>query len=105
YPGYISWEKYQENQRRIWNNNNRKDRQGPPRIGSALLSGILFCGKCGRRMSPHYAKKSAKSSNSGAYCCVRHYSVLGVERCQGVIQCDVIDQCVQERLLEALAPA
>jgi hypothetical protein len=53
HPGYIGWEEFMENQRRLANNINHYEagHSGAPRKGSALLQGIAVCGRCGRRMS------------------------------------------------------
>ncbi|TIU28493.1 MAG: recombinase family protein, partial [Mesorhizobium sp.] len=51
HPGYIGWEEFMENQRRLANNINRyaAGHSGVPRKGAALLQGIAVCGRCGRR--------------------------------------------------------
>jgi hypothetical protein len=53
HPGYIGWEEFMANQRRLADNINRygAGHSGVPRKGSALLQGIAICGRCGRRMS------------------------------------------------------
>lgn len=50
HPGYIGWEEFMENQRRLANNINRykAGHSGVPRKGAALLQGIAVCGRCGR---------------------------------------------------------
>jgi DNA invertase Pin-like site-specific DNA recombinase len=52
YPGYISWEEFMANQRRLADNLGRyaANRPGVPRKGNALLQGIVVCGRCGRHM-------------------------------------------------------
>jgi DNA invertase Pin-like site-specific DNA recombinase len=57
HPGYISWEQFEENQRRLFENaqaygSDRK--KSPPREGPALLQGIVICGRCGTRMTVRY---------------------------------------------------
>ena len=56
HPGYISWEAFMANQRRLADNINHyaAGHAGAPRRGSALLQGIAVCGRCGRRMSLRY---------------------------------------------------
>jgi len=57
HEGYISWEEYEENQRRIFVNASAYGvyrRKSPPREGPALLQGIILCGVCGKRMTVHY---------------------------------------------------
>ncbi|NOR23980.1 MAG: recombinase family protein [Desulforhopalus sp.] len=63
HPGYITWEDYEENERRLQENaatygkNNPKT---PPREGPALLQGIVICGICGKRMTVRYHKRRGK---------------------------------------------
>ncbi len=53
-PAYITMERYERNQRRLAENRARAESKGSPREGSSLLGGLIFCGRCGRRMSIHY---------------------------------------------------
>jgi hypothetical protein len=50
HPAYIDWEEFMANQRQLADNLNRYEagRPGVPRKGSALLQGIVSCGRCGR---------------------------------------------------------
>lgn len=100
YPAYISWEQYQRNQEKMRENCCRRQQPGPPRKGSALLAGILFCGHCGRRLHPQYAHDAKPG-----YHCNRHSTMAVAHACQGVIQCDVLDEMVSQQLLDALQPA
>jgi DNA invertase Pin-like site-specific DNA recombinase len=54
-PAYISWDHYLTNQERLADLRTRADARGAPRHGAALLSGLLRCGRCGRRMQVHYS--------------------------------------------------
>lgn len=61
HPGYISWQEYEENLRRLSENvqtHGVAHRRCPPREGPALLQGLVVCGRCGGRMtvSYHYRK-------------------------------------------------
>src|SRR6516225_3031864 len=47
HAGYISWEQYEENQRRLRENaqaHGHDRRKSPPREGPALLQGLVLCG-------------------------------------------------------------
>jgi len=57
HTGYISWREYQRNQAVIAGN--RTARQGAARSGRALLSGLLRCGHCRRRMQVRDNGRSA----------------------------------------------
>lgn len=100
YPAYISWEQYQRNQEKLRENCSRKQQPGRPREGSALLGGIVFCGHCGRRLHPQYPTDAKPG-----YHCSRHLTMAAAHACQGVIQCDVLDEMVAQQLLDAIQPA
>ncbi len=60
HAGYISWEEYETNQRRLDENvrfRSADRRNTPPREGPALLQGIALCGRCGERIFVHYRKR------------------------------------------------
>lgn len=57
HSGYIDWETYEENQRMIRRNNLRLESDegvAAVRAGQGLLSGLLRCGHCGRRLHVRY---------------------------------------------------
>jgi excisionase family DNA binding protein len=65
HPGYISFEKYLENQERIRDNEVMSARcdeghKGAAREGRALLQGLVRCGHCGRRMMVGYGGSTAQ---------------------------------------------
>jgi DNA invertase Pin-like site-specific DNA recombinase len=57
HAGYISWEEFEENQRRLREAAQacgQDRRKSPPREGPALLQGLVVCGICGNRMTVRY---------------------------------------------------
>src|ERR1700724_1000570 len=102
FPGYIDWEEFMANQRRLADNLNHYDanRHGAPRQGNALLQGIAICGRCGRRMGLHY---SGQNGNYPVYLCRADQHQHGGPRCQEVRALGV-DGAVERLLLEALTP-
>src|SRR5712675_972585 len=102
FPGYIDWEEFTANQRRLADNLNHYDanRHGVPRQGNALLQGIAICGRCGRRMGLHY---SGQNGNYPVYLCRADQHQHGGPRCQEVRALGV-DAAVERLLLEALTP-
>ena len=102
FPGYIDWEEFMANQRRLADNLNRYDenRRGAPRKGSALLQGIALCGRCGRRMTLRY---SGPRGTYPVYLCNADQHQHGGPRCQEVRALGV-DAAVERIALEALAP-
>lgn len=59
--GYISWEQYLANERRLAANDTRSGRR-PPREGSAICQGIVRCGACGRSMGCFTAARAATTT-------------------------------------------
>jgi DNA invertase Pin-like site-specific DNA recombinase len=98
-PAYISWDQYMENQARMRQNRLSGDSPGVPRMGAALLAGLLVCGRCGGRMQPQY-----RSGGRAYYQCARHL-LRGTERtCHG-LAAGAVDDLVAAEVLRALAPA
>lgn len=102
HPGYISWEEFMANQRRLADNTNRyaAGHAGAPRRGSALLQGIAVCGRCGRRMSLRY---TGPKGDYPVYCCRADRANSAAPLCQEVRALPV-DAFVERTLLDALAP-
>ena len=96
-PAYITWERYLANQQRLLQNQFRSDSPGVPRPGKALLTSLLVCGACGRRMCATYRSKSTayylctRRTNEGSNCC-------GLET-------GAVDNLVVQEVLRALEPA
>ena len=102
HPGYIGWEEFMANQRRLADNANRYEagHTGVPRKGSALLQGIAICGRCGRRMSLRY---TGPNGDYPVYCCRFDRDQRCGALCQEVRALPV-DALVEHVLLEALVP-
>lgn len=102
HPAYISWETFLENEKRITANRydaTATERKGAPREGSALLQGIVVCGRCGSRMCVYYqgeggCRPSYKCCNSR-----RHGGILEV--CWSV-PTKYIDEAVTNYLITVL---
>jgi len=98
-PAYISWERYLKNQERIQQNRNGANAPGVPRQGAALLSGILVCGSCGRRMQTAY-----RASGAPHYACKRQYGEKAERHCYG-LSAKAIDDMAAQQTIHALQPA
>lgn len=102
HPGYIGWEEFMANQRRLADNVSHYDagHTGAPRRGAALLQGIAICGRCGRRMSLRY---TGPNGDYPVYCCRVDRDQRASALCQEVraLPVDTLVECV---LLDALAP-
>lgn len=96
FPAYISWEQYEANLEQLEKNQVRA--LGAPRNGPALLSGLLRCGRCGRRMTVDYAGAIHR------YICASRASDYAEPVCQS-LRGSVLDVRVSELVLRALAPS
>jgi DNA invertase Pin-like site-specific DNA recombinase len=102
HPGYISWEQYLENQRILKSNRTKSHNvsSGAARKGSALLSGLLRCARCGHKLHVAYRGRGGESP--------RYYCLTGNKE-QGNPSCLCfaaykVEQAVVERVLEACQP-
>ena len=57
HEGYISWKQFEEIQHMMINNVHVRDRSGTAKRGLALLSGLLRCRRCGRKVMVAYTGK------------------------------------------------
>jgi len=102
FPPYITWEQFVENQRILRANWYRADQRGAPRKGAALLQGLVFCGRCGRKMRiQHYATREKRAP---AYTCYQAYQTEGGASCQ-CMSAHGVDAAVTGLFLQAVSPA
>jgi DNA invertase Pin-like site-specific DNA recombinase len=104
HPGYISWERFQEN-RKILEANGRGyevARASPPREGAALLQGRAVCGRCGR----HFRIRSAtrRGRQEAWYVCDRAHGARGEPNCQSIAG-PPIDAAIGALVTEKMTPA
>lgn len=102
HPAYISWERYLANQGKIAESRPRwtmEDNLGPLRDGLALLSGLLRCGHCGKRVHVAYKSKPA----TAMYYCDGKIGTEGSKRCLS-FGSQLVDKLVGEELGRALSP-
>jgi DNA invertase Pin-like site-specific DNA recombinase/methylphosphotriester-DNA--protein-cysteine methyltransferase len=98
WPAYIPWDTYERNCAQVAAN--RSQSLGIPRGGQALLSGLLECGRCGRRMLTQYPAHGRFLR----YECARAHATYGQARCQS-LSGRALDALVGGLILETLAPA
>jgi DNA invertase Pin-like site-specific DNA recombinase len=98
-PAYITWEQYVRNAARLRQNRTTATTRGTARQGIALLTGLVFCGRCGRRKGVLYSTTSRPR-----YECVTHLQPGEARTCPG-INAEVLDACVGEQVLRVLTPA
>jgi len=63
----ISWPRFEAMPQRLANHRSLAQAQGAPRAGPSLLGGLLWCGRCGRRLAPSDSGKA----NPLRYTCLR----------------------------------
>jgi hypothetical protein len=97
-PGYISFERYEGNQAQL--KANKAAGGGTARAGSALLSGVLICGRCGLRMLAHYNN----NGHAARYVCSQMQSCYGEAFCQS-LKAAPLNALVSGLVLQALEPA
>ncbi|HEX6176304.1 MAG TPA: recombinase family protein, partial [Candidatus Binatia bacterium] len=104
HPGYISWEQYEENQRRLQENAQAQGddrRKSPPREGPALLQGLVLCGVCGRRMTVRYHSRCTQPVPD--YVCQKDGIEHGKPICQS-INGEQIDKSISDLLIQTMTP-
>lgn len=101
FPGYIRQAEFEANQAQLASHHKQVQRMGRRQDGTALLSGILMCGRCGRRMTVVY---SGKEHQHISYVCNHQQRRYGEPTCQSVPG-SAVDQAVAAAVLDALTPA
>jgi DNA invertase Pin-like site-specific DNA recombinase len=104
HAGYISWEQYEANLRRLRENAQAigaDRRKSPPREGPALLQGLVVCGVCGSRMMVRYHTR--QDHLVPEYVCQRDGVEHAISICQRVVG-DQIDRAVSQLLVESVTP-
>ena len=99
HPAYVSWETFQQIQAILKENYaeyTRRMSKGSPRRGEALLQGIAYCGKCGRKLRVDY-------THDLRYVCSTRQAAEAGPDCQGFCGAPV-DAAVADAFLRALAP-
>ncbi len=100
-PAYITWDRFEANQKRLAANRNRPGTPGAVRNGAAVLAGLVRCGRCGRRMVVRYSGPK----NGPSYTCTRGSADYGEPLCQGLSNGTALDELGARQLLAAVHPA
>jgi DNA invertase Pin-like site-specific DNA recombinase len=105
HEGYIDWEQFEEIQATLASNCFSEDQPGAPKRGAALLSGILRCRRCGRKLTVAYTGADAHSGERYLrYICDRGYLDLGEPKCLSFGGMPV-DKMVEQEILRVVRPA
>ena len=101
HQGYISWAEYERNQKQLaintygWAGGAKSGRGG-----RALLSGMLTCGRCGRRLAVAYA---GKPQSRPVYRCDKPNLMMGLPRCM-TFGGPRVDAAIARELLRTVEP-
>jgi len=97
HPAYITWEEFMSNQQKLHDNRTREmsaHGRSAAREGSALLQGIVLCGRCGRRMHVDYAGPTRRP----VYDC---YPKIGTSACWN-LPARPVDEAVAKLFLDVM---
>ena len=105
-PAYITAEEHEANIARMAANRQTAATPGAPRDGSALLSGLLRCGRCGgHRMTARYHDGPGAARPAHSYTCAFYQTNYGTGgNCQHIAG-PPLDDWVARQVLDAVAPA
>jgi excisionase family DNA binding protein len=100
---YVARADFDEIQKMIDTNGQRyAGTPGAPKVGRALLAGLLRCRRCGHRLQVNYGGRS--HPRVWRYTCVRKYTDHGEPLCISLSGMNV-DQAIAEEILEVVRPA
>ena len=103
HPGYVSWDEYLASRERLRANVIRRgEGGGAAREGTALLQGLVRCGRCGRRMQVAY---SGTHGRVPRYACVRAHHLHGVDHACQSLGGVRLEKAIAGAFLEATTPA
>src|SRR6202048_4433439 len=101
HEGYISWADYDRNQKQLaLNNYGRADGVKSGRGGRALLSGLMTCGRCGRRLGVAY---TGNPQSRPVYRCDKPNLMMGLPRCM-TFGGPRVDAAIAKELLRTVEP-
>jgi DNA invertase Pin-like site-specific DNA recombinase len=97
HPGYISWDEFMANEEKLHQNrtNPTAHQRGAARDGSALLQGLVLCGRCGHRMHVEYCGNGQRA----VYQCQRD-----LEGTCYVVPAKAVDEFVAQLFLATVKP-
>ena len=104
HQGYIDWERFEANQRRLADNAGAfggERLSGPAREGPALLQGRVLCGLCGERMGVRYSREHG--STVPTYVCQETAVRRAGKTCQ-TVPGKIVDAAVAALMIEMMTP-
>ena len=101
HEGYISWEQHEQTQQMMSDNSYGGEQVGAAKEGSALLTGILRCRRCGRKLMVRY---TGKQHDVLRYACYRAWLDNGEPPCIGFGGL-LVDEAVGREIMRVVQPA
>ena len=101
HEGYVSWEEFERIGSAIRENTQGEQQPGAVRNGQALLSGLLRCSRCGRKLTVRY---TGNGHDVLRYSCIRSWLDNGEPRCiafGGI----TVDEAIAREVLRVVQPA
>lgn len=107
HPAYVSWDEFMANQKKLRDHftagrKKQPELRGAAREGSALLQGLVLCGRCGRRMCSRYF---SPGSRHPSYHCNGSADTLAVHGSCWMVSAKHVDEAVARAFLEVIQPA
>jgi DNA invertase Pin-like site-specific DNA recombinase len=104
HDGYITWQQYEDIQHKLRASARAyglENRQGGPRLGPALLQGLVVCGRCGAKMMTRYHNRRGRLVPD--YVCQIRTAPLREPLCQSIHGAEA-DATVGRLVLETMTP-
>ena len=101
HEGYVGWEEFERIVGAIRENTQGEQQPGAVKNGQALLSGLLRCSRCGRKLTVRY---TGSSHDVLRYSCIRGWLDNGEPRCiafGGI----TVDEAIGREVLRVVQPA
>jgi DNA invertase Pin-like site-specific DNA recombinase len=99
-PAYITWERYLANQERLRSNRFQPTTPGAARGGHSILTGLVYCGRCGRKMRVAY-----HASGMPAYYLCKNKDANALEPACQCLSGKQLETLVAAEVLRAIEPA
>ncbi len=100
HEAYISWAQFERVEQMLTKNAQNRGGHGAARRGSALLTGLVWCRRCGHRLGVNYSGSGAAISR---YTCDATNGRQGLPKCMSFSAVDV-DAHVAQQLLAVVQP-
>jgi DNA invertase Pin-like site-specific DNA recombinase len=100
HEAYISWPQFERVEEMLSKNAQNRGSQGATRRGGALLTGLVWCHRCGHRMGVNYSGNGAPTSR---YTCDAANGRHGAPKCVSFSALDV-DVHVAQQLVAVVQP-